>query len=127
MPISNKLKANIGLGLGLNYLTSSNVFLETSQQESKIQITRDPIAERNRMQTSLNANVGVSYTLPRGIISLDVSYMNFLTNTVVAEKRTEDMDYIFNHQYINDDVRLRMMGICLTYKVPVLWKVKLNP
>jgi hypothetical protein len=126
LPISNKLKAHIGLGIGINNLTSSNVFLETTQEESKLQITRDPIEERNRMQTSFNANAGVSYTLPKGIISLDVSYMNFLTNTVNAEKRTDDMDYIFNQQYINDDVRLRMMGICLTYKIPVLWKVKIK-
>jgi len=117
-----------GAGLSAAYLLNSNVFLESTNLEtgSIQQSTQDPVANRNRLQTAGNLHLGIAYPLFQGIIGLETNVFYFFGETVNPDKRMDDLNFIFNNQYVNDDVSLRLMTINITYKVPLVYRIELK-
>ncbi len=122
------LQIYTGAGLSMAYLINSNVFLESTNLEtgSIQQSTQDPLAYRNRLQTAGNVHLGLAYPLFQGIIGLETNVFYFFGETVNPDKRMDDLNFIFNNQYVNDDVSLRLMTINITYKVPLVYRIELK-
>jgi hypothetical protein len=116
------------LGLGINYLYSANVFFEATNIETKSlqQATQNPIDSRNKLQTSANGIIGASMPLAQGNLSLEANFGYYFGNTVNNDKRMDDLNFIFNNQYVNDDVSLRLMMMTISYKHPVIWSISLK-
>lgn len=117
-----------GAGISAAYLLNTNVFLESTNLEtgSTQQATQDPIDYRNRLQTAGNVHLGLAYPFFQGIIGIETNYLHFFGVTVNEDKRMDDLNFIFNNQYVNDDISLRLMTINLTYKLPVVWRIELK-
>ena len=124
----NGLQLYGGVGLSAAYLLNTNVFLESTNLEtgSTQQATQDPLAYRNKLQTAGNAHIGLAYPFFQGVIGLEANYFHFFGNTVNENKRMDDLNFIFNNQYVNDDVSLRLMSINLTFKLPMVWRIELK-
>ena len=117
-----------GTGICAAYLLNTNVFLESTNLEtgSTQQATQDPIDFRNRLQTAGNVHLGFTYPFFQGIIGIETNYLHFFGVTVNEDKRMDDLNFIFNNQYVNDDVSLRLMTINITYKLPVVYRIELK-
>ena len=126
--VGSKFSVYAGLGIGFNYLYSTNVFFEATNNETKTlqQSTQNPIDARNRFQTCANGLLGTTIPLPQGSLSIEANFGYYFGTTVNPDKRMSDSDFIFNNQYINDDVSLRMMMVNVCYKIPVVWDIRLN-
>ncbi len=124
--IKEVLFLHAGLGIGLGYLYRANIDLEstTLKTQSLRQVSKDPIEERNKFQPSLLFMGGAGFPVSKGILSVDVSYNYFFNTTVKSSARMNDLDFIFNNQYVNDDISLRTMMVSLTYKFPLLWRIQ---
>lgn len=126
--ITKKLQVHAGIGFGFAYLNSANVFLESTNNETKSlqQATQNPIDSRNKFQTSANGIVGLSTPLSQGMLSLETNFSYFFGTTVNPDKRMDDLNFIFNNQYVNDDISLRLMMVNLSYKFPLIWGINLK-
>jgi tetratricopeptide (TPR) repeat protein len=123
--LSQKIFLYGGLGLGLNYMYNANVFFEATDIETKLprQATQNPISSRNKTQTCANGIIGASVPLAQGTISFDANFGYFFGNTVNKNYRMKDLNFIFNNQYVNDDVSLRIMMLSICFKMPLVWSV----
>jgi hypothetical protein len=126
--ISIKERVHIfgGLGFGVGYMLSANVNLESTTIETGDlkQVSKNPIAERNKFQPCIIAVAGIGIPISKGILDIEINYAYFLSTTVKDSKRMSDLDFIFNNQYVNDDISLRTAMINLSYKIPLLWNIK---
>jgi hypothetical protein len=124
--IKEKLNLFAGVGFGVGYLLTANVNLESNNLESGYikQVSKNPIAERNKVQPSIIALAGIGIRISKGILNVEVNYAYFLSTTVKQSKRMSDLDFIFNNQYVNDDISLRTAMFNLSYKIPLLWSIK---
>ena len=123
-----KLQVFAGIGFGFGYLYSANVFLEATNNEtsSRQQATQNPIDSRNRFQTAANGLVGISLPVAQGIVGLETNFAYYFGTTVNMNKRMNDLNFIFNNQYVNDDVSLRSMMVNLSYKFPLIWGINIK-
>lgn len=121
-----KLKPYAGLGLRLNYMLSAQVNMESESNEMHtiFQATKDALSERNTLQFFSALKLGVSYPATIGYFSFDISYVYFFRNTVAADKRLDDQNFIFNNQYVNDDISLRTWMFNISYKMPLQWSIQ---
>ncbi|MFM9944629.1 MAG: outer membrane beta-barrel protein [Bacteroidia bacterium] len=126
--ITKKLGVYAGAGFGFGYLNSANVFLESTNNETKSlqQATQNPIDSRNKFQTSANGIIGLSMPVAQGMVSLETNFSYFFGTTVNPDKRMDDLNFIFNNQYVNDDVSLRLMMVNLSYKFPLIWGINIK-
>lgn len=125
--ISEKMQVYGGIGIGVNYITSALVNLESVnlQTGETFQSTKDALNERNTLPIYASFKLGVAYQSRVGKLGIDCSYLNFFTNTVNKDTRYNDQNFIFNNQYVNDDISMRMMLINISYKTPLKWLIKL--
>jgi hypothetical protein len=124
-PLYKDLRVFGGVELGVNMMNYSQVFIEFENlNNSTIELhTKDGLDERNKMQPYYGIQAGISYPLERGTIGLELGY-NFYTNTTVDEgKRMEDQNFIFNTQYINDDIKMRLFTVNLIYTIPISYSI----
>lgn len=126
--LAKKYSLHGGLGLGINCMYSANVFFEATNIETKSlqQATQNPIDSRNKLQPCVNGIIGASMPLAQGNLSLEVNFGYYFGNTVNKDKRMNDLNFIFNNQYVNDDVSLRTMMVNLSYKFPLIWGINLK-
>ena len=124
--IYKNLSAYCGIGYGVNSLLNSKVYFESENIEThSVQLaTKDAVAERIKSQPFASFKIGLQYPVGKGFFSIDASYLYFMKNTVDANKRMNDLNFIMNNQYINDDISLRMMMINFSYKMPLMWSIK---
>ena len=118
--------AGIGFGIGYMYEANVNLRSTTLETQSFSQVSKNPIAERNKFQPCMIGIGGIGFPLSKGILNLDANYSYFLKNTVNASKRMSDLNFIFNNQYVNDDISLRLILINVSYKFPLLWSIELK-
>jgi tetratricopeptide (TPR) repeat protein len=123
--ISKKINIFAGLDAGLMVVTQANVAITSlvSSPESYKVDTKNAIDERNTMQPHAGLVTGVSYELERGRFDVEVGYNFFFTNTVIDAKRMSDIDFIFDSQYINDDIKLGLYTLNLVYSLPLNYKI----
>jgi hypothetical protein len=126
--VTKNLGAYVGLGFGVGYMASSNVFFESTHLETKLtqQSTQNPIQTRNRLQTNINGVAGASLGVAQGLLSLESNVCYFLGKTVNPDKRMDDLNFIMNNQYVNDDIHLRTIMVNVSYKLPLIWKIQLK-
>ena len=117
-----------GIGVALNYLTQSHVSIEATNIDTKTiqQATQNAKTSRNMIQPALLLVSGITMPLGKGDLGIDLGYQNFLKNTVDKEKRLVDLNFVFNNQYLNDDIKLRSFMFNISYKFTVLWKIQKN-
>jgi hypothetical protein len=70
--------------------------------------------------------LGLATPLAEGTLSLETNLAYFFSNTVNSKLRMSDLNFIFNNQYVNDDVSLRTMMLNISYKSPIVWQVRLK-
>lgn len=126
--LPNNMMVYSGLGLGMNYMMSAMVNIETRNEITGVSTinSRDAIDERNRTQLCSSFKFGVGVPVGKGMVSLDMSYLVFFRNIIDESKRYTDLSFIINNQYINDDVRLSMFMFNLSYHMPIYSVIELK-
>jgi opacity protein-like surface antigen len=126
--LGKQLQLYAGAGVGFGYLLTTNVFFESTNLVTGAvqQATQDPINSRNRFQTSVNGLFGFAIPMSSGTFGVEGGFAYFFNTTVNSSKRMDDLNFIFNNQYVNDDVSLRLTMINLCYKFPFKWNVRLK-
>ncbi|MDB4107831.1 hypothetical protein N9595_05140, partial [Bacteroidia bacterium] len=61
---------------------------------------------------------GLSFELDRGRFDFELGYNLFFSNTVKESERMSDINFIFDSQYINDDIKLGVYKLNLVYTLP---------
>lgn len=114
-----------GAGVGLGWMNAADVFMESSNiQTESIQLaTRDAIADRNRLQLSGQVKISASRPLDVGMVALDLGFSYYFSTTVNPENRLNDLNFIYNNQYINDDIRMRPVWLNVKYLLPINWEI----
>ena len=123
--INKKVDVFGGLDAGLMLLNSSFVTvtsLVNSPESFKVD-TKNAIDERNKLQPHLGLVAGLSYELERGKFDVEIGYNLFFTNTVIGSERMSDIDFIFDSQYINDDLKLGLYTLNLVYTLPLNYRI----
>lgn len=115
------LRVYSGAGIGVNYMLNAMVNLETLNELTQVSTltSKNAIQERNRSQVITSIKFGIGYPLGKGFIGFDMSYLVSLRNMVDPSKRLSDLDFIFNNQYINDDIKLSMFMFNISYHMPL--------
>jgi len=114
-----------GIDAGLMVLNQSNVTVNSlvnSPESFKVD-TKEALSERNKMQPHIGLFAGVSFLLERGKFDVEVGYNLFLSNTVIDSERMSDIDFIFDSQYINDDIKLGLYTLNLVYSLPINYRI----
>lgn len=124
--VYKELHLNAGAGFGFNSLLNSRVYLELENKEtlSIQQATKNATDERNALQTFGSLKAGLAYQANFGTFGLEASYFYFFNTTVNPDKRMNDKNFIFNNQYVNDDISIRMFVLNLSYKMPLFWSIR---
>ena len=124
--LSERWKLVYGAGIGMSYLTRSNVYLITRYEspEGVLQSTKNGLAERYRFQPNLNLVLGMDYNLKFGKVGICLNGQYFIRPTVDPGERYSDDAFIFQNQYLNDEVSLRSLGIVMRYSIPLVYQVK---
>jgi tetratricopeptide (TPR) repeat protein len=123
--INKKLEGFTGIEIGTMYLYKANVSVTSinfSPESSKID-TKNAIEERNKIQPHFGILSGVSYNLERGKIDFEMGYNFFTNTTVINSKRMNDTNFIFDSQYINDDIKLGLFTFNFTYSLPLKYRI----
>lgn len=117
-----------GVGFNASYLMSTNVFFEITNLEtgSVQQATQNPLDYRNKWQTAANAHLGLAFPFYQGLFGIESNYFYYFGRTVNSEKRMDDLNFIFNNQYVNDDISLRLLSFNISYKLPLVYKIGLK-
>lgn len=115
-----------GAGLGINYLVTAIANFESHNSENvnNSQASKNSIDERNLLQPTIIVKVGVSYEAYAGIFGLELGYTGFIRNVVDSEKRFDDQEWMFNHQYISSDYSLDAVFMNLSYKLPLKMMIR---
>jgi hypothetical protein len=126
--VTRMLTVHAGMGAGAGILGNDNVSLEAIDTKSGNiqQSTKDALTERNGFQPFLLCRIGISYPAGPAVLCLDAAYEHYMRNTVKSSQRMNDIDFIFNNEYINDDIRYRNILISLALKFPVKWSIRLE-
>jgi hypothetical protein len=121
IPVSDKLKLFGGLNVSLSNLTQSKVtVLTTNYISGNYAIeSKEALTEKNKIQPNFGFNAGLSYELSRGRVMFDFGYQLFSNTTFNEAKRLEDIDFIFDTQYINDDIKMKFFTFNISYSIPL--------
>ncbi len=121
LDLRNGLRVYSGAGIGVNYMVSAMVNLETKNEVTGVATlnTKDALDERYRAQYFSSIKVGIGYPMGKGYIGLDCSYMLYFRNLINPDMRYDDLDFIFSNQYINDDIKLSVFAFNLSYHIPL--------
>lgn len=119
--LPNNIKAYSGAGLGMNFMLNAMVNIETKNEITGVSTvnSKDAIDERNRAQFCSSIKIGFGIPVGKGMVAVDMSYMVFFRNLMDETKRYSDLSFIFNNQYINDDIKLTMFMFNLSYQMPI--------
>lgn len=123
--IGKKTSVNMGLSLGLNFLTHARASIEASyplDDLSEAQ-TSDVLGDRNKFQPSVNADIRILQGLSLGFLELRLSYDHFLRNTVGSNDRWNNNDFVYGAQYVNDDIKLSVLSLALGYSIPIRYHI----
>lgn len=125
-PINDKISFTPGGGISLNYLYQSNVFLESFDKETgnRVQSIQNPIKQRNRFQPGLFLQCGVQWPVSKGTMNIGLGRYSAFRTTVNQDKRLDDLAFIFNNQYVNDDIKLRSWSLNVQYMIPISWNIE---
>ncbi|MFN4082350.1 MAG: hypothetical protein ACK4K9_01840 [Bacteroidia bacterium] len=121
-----KLKALSGIGIGLQRIHSAYVFLESKNKEngSKQLSTKNAYDERKINQWHGMLNLGLEYALGNGYFGINMQYHPYFQNTIIEDKRMNDLNFIFNNQYVHDDVKLQNIFINFYYRIVLQNRIK---
>lgn len=125
-PLNNTFSLTPGGGLNFNFMYQSDVFLESLDLENgnRVQSIQSPINQRNRFQPGLQLHCGVQLPVSKGKLNIGLSRYSAFRTTVNPDKRMEDLDFIFNNQYVNDDIKLRSWSLYVKYFIPIKWNME---
>lgn len=128
--LNNTFSLTPGGGMNFNFLHRSNVFFESVDNETgdRVQSIQTPIKQRNKFQPGLSLSCGLQFPVSKGMLNCGISGNAALRSTVNKEKRLDDLTFIFNNQYVNDDIKLRTWTLFIQYQIPISWYIKkMNP
>jgi len=124
--LPHNMSASLGLAPGAAYITSSRVNINTLTPtgEILIQYSKSGIDERQKLQPNIGLVGGVEIPVNRGSFGLQFGYYFFSNTTVDSDMRGADSDFIYSTQYVNDDIKLRLLKVGLSYSLPVSYSIK---
>jgi len=110
---------------GLAFLSFANmtVAFENEIEGNLNTSAKDVLEERNKMQSLVGLGLGISQQIPKGQLSVELNYSLFLSTYGNVDKRMNDLDFIFNHQHISDDLKLRTALVNVSWKLPLTYLV----
>jgi len=84
----------------------------------------DATSRRNPENTSILYGVGLTYRAGAGWLTFNARYLLGLSPIVNANNRYNDLDFIFNYNYVDDDFKLNNWQFTVGYVLPVIFKVQ---
>ncbi len=126
MKMYRNLLCYAGIGTSLNYLTLATVSIEATHNDTKIiqQSSQNATTLRNRFQPTVLLAGGITTPVAKGNLGIDLGYSFFIKNTVNKMERFTDSNFIFNNQYLNDDIKIRSLMLNISYKFPMMWRIQ---
>ncbi len=124
-PIYNTIKLTGGVGLGINYMQNASVNFEANGIEtpSYIQSSSVVLEERNRAQIVGSIHLGISIPIEIATLDMDMSYLHYFSTTIDPDMRMNNTNFIYNYQYIHDDIKLRSLLLNISLKMPLQWRI----
>ena len=121
-----QLRPYIEAGASLDFLSADNAnIVNTDNSTGNTNSTSiDPSSRRNKENTSILYGAGLAYHLGQGWITLNARYLYGLSPVVNANNRYNDIDFIFNYQYVDDDFKLNNWQFTVGYSFPIVYKVE---
>jgi hypothetical protein len=115
-----------GIKPGLSFFTSSKSQITTKNLSNGIPAheTKSGLADRNTFQPNLGILLGFSRKLTKGTMEFQLEYQLFARTTVKSELRLDNETFVFNTGYINDDVKLNMLNLSMTYTIPSSYTIE---
>jgi len=122
------LRPYIEAGASFDFLASASAdIVNTDNTTGNTNSTSlNPISRRNNENTSILYGVGFNYRAAIGWFTFNARYLLGLSPIVNAANRYNDVDFIFNYQYVDDDFKLNNWQFTVGYTFPILFKVTKN-
>ncbi len=122
------LRPYVELGAAFDFLSaaSGNIVNTDNTTGNTNSTSLDPSSRRNPENTSILYGVGLNYRAGIGWFTFNARYLLGLSPIVNANNRYNDVDFIFNYQYVDDDFKLNNWQFTVGYTIPVLFKVQKN-
>jgi len=123
--ISKKLRLHGGLNVGFSFLQQAKVSVSTrfANNEEIFLYSQDGLQYRNKLQPNMGIELGIDYRINRSLISLSIAYSHYFQTTIDSDKRLLDQDFIMNTEYVNDDLKMRLLHFKLAYTFALTHRV----
>ena len=120
------LRPYVEAGASFDFLASASAnIVNTDNTTGNTNSTSlNPISRRNSENTSILYGVGFNYRAAIGWFTFNARYMLGLSPIVNPNNRYNNIDFIFNYQYVDDDFKLNNWQFTVGYVFPVLFKVQ---
>ncbi len=120
------LRPYIEAGASFDFLSTANAnIVNTDNSTGNTNNTSiNPKSRRNPENTSILYGAGLTYHAGVGWITVNVRYLLGLSPIVNAANRYNDVDFIFNYQYVDDDFKINNWQFTVGYSFPILYKVE---
>lgn len=118
--VRKKLNPYVYIGGGVNFLTSSSIkaertdnLSETSRQVEEVEL--DITNLREPITYMILGGLGLEYRIGKNHVSLDLNYQYALNNQVNIENRYTDKVLLFDYGYLDSDVNINRFLVSIGY------------
>jgi hypothetical protein len=121
-----KVKPYAELGTDISFLQSVNSNIEAIDNTygTATNTSVNSIDRRNKTYIGVFGGIGISYKIGGLTIFGNTRYIVGLTKIVSATRRYDDLGFILEKQYVDDDFRLSNFQLAAGFRLPVWFKVK---
>lgn len=127
LPINDLLSVRSGSQLGLSVLNYSRVNIENENTVSGAlqTLTNQSLESHNRTLPYVGLQLGLNADLDKGSFELSTTYDWYLLKTIDSDHRFDNQDFIFDSNYVQDDLRFRLWSVNLSFRWPIHYKISL--
>lgn len=120
------LRPYIEAGASFDFLSNANAnIVNTDNSTGNTNSTSiNPKSRRNTENTSILYGAGLEYRAGAGWLTFNVRYLYGLSPIVNSNQRYNNVDFIFNYQYVDDDFKFNNWQFTLGYKFKLLYTVE---
>lgn len=118
----------LGLGpdLGFDWIYNSSIDFSNENFSTGLinQSTKDGIDMKKSFQPRIGLRTSLDIHVKQGVIGVSLGFNQYLTKLNEPDRRLDDESFIFNTQYVNDDVIRRSCSFGLSYRAPIAYRIK---
>lgn len=116
----------IGVGASIGYMVKMETSFTRDYNDESLnknaeveKISDDLLGHRNRLQGWGLGELGVNFKVPQGNVAVGVRYNMAMFNQMKANTRYDDLEFVYELYFVEDDLRINSLEVFLSYTYKV--------